>query len=118
MNKLLIAAAVAALAPAAAQAQDLSGAWKLNLNIADMMIPLTCTFTQMGGTLGGTCDGADGKPAAVTGTVDGTKLKWSYDTTFQDMPMHVAYAGEVKPDSTIGGTVEATGASGTFTGTK
>lgn len=118
MKTLMIAAAVAVLAPAAALAQDMSGAWKLNLNIADMMIPLGCTFTQMDKTLGGTCDGADGKPATVTGTVDGTKIAFAYDTNFNGMPMHVAYTGDVKPDNTISGAVNVPGSSGTFTGTK
>ena len=117
MKKLLIAAAVL-LAPTAASAADLSGVWKLNLDIAGMMIPLACTFTETGQTLGGTCDGADGKPAAVTGAIDGSKVTWAYDTKFQDMPMHVAYTGEIKADASIGGAVDASGNAGTFTGTK
>lgn len=118
MKTLMIAAALAAMTPAAALAADLSGAWKLNLDIGGMMIPLNCTFTQTGGALGGTCDGADGKPAVVKGAVDGTKITWTYDTTFQDMPMHVAYTGEVKADNTVAGTVDASGNAGTFTGAK
>jgi hypothetical protein len=118
MKTLLIAAAALVLAPAVASAADLSGMWKLNLNIADMAIPLGCTLSQSGGALTGTCDGADGKPCQVTGTVDGTKVAFAYDTTFQDMPMHVAYTGEMKSDTSMAGAVAVPGASGTFTGTK
>ncbi len=117
MKRLLIAAAVL-LAPAAASAADLSGAWKFNLNIAGMMIPLACTFTETGQTLGGNCDGADGKPAAVTGAVDGSKVTWAYDTVYQGMPMHVAYTGELKTDTTIAGALDASGNAGTFDGSK
>jgi hypothetical protein len=117
--KALAFAAALALAPAMVSAADLSGVWKLNLDIQGMPIPLTCTFAQMDKALSGTCDGADGKPAALTGSVDGGKLAWTYDTVFQGMPMHVAYTGEVKADNSISGAVEGTGgASGTFTGTK
>jgi hypothetical protein len=118
MKTLLCAAAALLLAPAVALAQDVSGTWKLTVTVADMPIKLTCTFAQMDNMLSGTCDGADGKPAKVAGTVDGTKVAWAYDTIFQDMPMHVAYTGEVKPDSTIGGQVNLLGLTGTFTGAK
>jgi hypothetical protein len=117
MKKLMIAAAVAVMAPGLALA-DASGAWKLTLNIADMTIPVACTLTQMDKTLGGTCDGADGKPATVTGTVDGTKVSFAYDTNFQDMPLHVAYTGDLKSDTSMSGAVNVPGAAGTFTGTK
>jgi opacity protein-like surface antigen len=120
MHKLLLAAALAALLPASAMAQstDASGAWKLTLDIAGMTIPLNCTFAVMDKSLGGTCDGGDGKPVAITGGVDGSNLNWAYDTTYMGMPMHVVYKGAVKPDSTISGTVDVPGASGTFSGTK
>ena len=118
MKTLMLAAAAALLAPGLAAAQDLSGTWNLNLNIADMMIPVTCTFVQAGQALTGSCGGPDGKPAALTGTVDGAKLSWAYDTQFQDMPMHVAYKGDIKSDTAISGALDVPGASGTFTGTK
>lgn len=118
MKTFLIAAAAVLLAPAAAMAADISGAWKLTLNIADMTIPLGCTLAQSGGTLSGSCDGADGKPATVTGTVDGTKVAFAYDTNFQDMPMHVAYTGELKSDTSMSGAVNVPGSAGTFTAAK
>ena len=56
--------------------------------------------------------------AAGTYTVDGgvTKSEFSYDVTFNDMPMHVVYKGQSQADGSVKGSVEAAGTTGTFTG--
>ena len=120
MNRLAIIAAVALLVPGAASAADLSGVWKLVVNVQDMPVPVTCNFTDKGGALSGTCARSDGseKPAAVSGTVDGSTAKWAYDVTFQDMPLHLAYTGAIASDTAMSGTLDVAGGTGTFTASK
>ena len=121
MKRLFViaAAAGALLAPAIASA-DQSGAWKLSVKVGDMTIPVTCNFTQSGAALSGTCARSDAPeaPAATTGTVDGSAIKFAYDVKFQDMPLHVAYTGAVQGDGSLTGTIDVAGQTGTFTGTK
>lgn len=119
--KTLVAAAFTAalLAPGIASAADLSGKWKIDLNIAGMEFHAECTMTQAAAALSGECAGADGAPAAkMTGSVDGSNCKFAYDIEYQGNPMHVAYAGAVKSDTAMEGQVDVQIAQGTFTATK
>ena len=120
MNRLAMIAALAALAPGVAAAADLSGAWKIVANVNDMPVPVACKFTETGAALSGTCGRTDAPetPGAVTGTVDGSTVKWAYDVKFQDMPLHVAYTGTITSDTAMSGTLDVAGGSGTFTASK
>ena len=121
MRKLLLISALAVLAPGVASAADLSGAWKLAVDVSGMMINITCNLTQQGAALSGTCartDAAGEKPSAVTGSVDGSTAKWAYDVDFNGMPLHIAYTGNVTSDTAMTGTLDVAGGSGTFTATK
>ena len=116
---LTAAAAAALLAPGIAAAADLTGAWKLDLNIGGMEFHAECTLAQAAAALTGSCAGADGQPpAAVTGSVDGSAAKFAYDITYQGNPMHVAYTAAIKSDTAMDGAVDVQIAQGTFTGTK
>jgi len=119
--KTLVAAAFTAalLAPGIAAAADLSGKWKIDLNIGGMEFHAECTMTQAAAALTGSCAGADGAPpSAVTGSVDGSTAKFAYDITYQGNPMHVAYTGNVKSDTAMEGAVDVQIAQGTFTAAK
>lgn len=128
MTKFLIGAAVAgALAlPGFASAADVTGAWTLVINAADMTFHAKCALKQDGAALSGTCppadappDGGDApKPSAVTGAVDGSNVKFGYDISFGDMTMHLDYAGALKSDTAMDGKLEVAGMDGTFTATK
>ncbi len=128
MKKLFVlAAAAGALAlPGLANAADVSGAWKLVISAADMTFHATCNFTQMGADLSGTClpsdpppDGGDApKPSAVTGKVDGSSVKFGYDITFGDMPLHLDYDGALSSDAAMAGKLAVAGMDGSFTATK
>ena len=122
MTRLIIGAAAAAalLAPVAASAADVNGAWKLKVDVADMTIDVNCNLTQSANALSGDCKRADGDeaPAKFTGAVDGDALNWAYDIDMQGQTMHVAYKAQVQPDGTMKGTIEVPGVSGTFTGSK
>jgi hypothetical protein len=120
VKKLLVAASVLALSPAAAFAADLSGAWKINGSFADMGVTysLTCTLTQSGAALSGPCKGPQGEDIKATGSVDGTKTDFSYDTTYQGAPVHLDYKGDVQADGTLKGAIDAGAARGSFTAAK
>ena len=126
MKKLLLAGAFLALAPAGAMAADESGAWKINGAFDAMGInySITCTMAQGdAGALTGTCtapQGETGDPIKATGTVstDGTKVEIQYDTTYQGSPVHLDYKGDVQPDGSLKGTIDAGAAQGTFTASK
>jgi hypothetical protein len=57
--------------------------------------------------------------ADLTGTVTGSKLKFSFTGKAQGNEFTVTYDGEIEGDDTVRGTVDLAGmASGTFTGTR
>jgi hypothetical protein len=124
--KKLVLAAVLALAPGAALAADLSGAWNVAGSFDAMGIKYAsaCTLAQdSGGKLTGTCQGTANESAATTGAVttgaDGkTAVEFAYDTSYQGSPVHLDYKGAVQADGTLSGMVDAGGASGTFTAAK
>jgi hypothetical protein len=116
--KIILAAAALALAPAAALAADVSGAWTVNGAFGDeIKYTAVCTFKQdAAGKLAGSCKQADAADdAASTGQTDGSKVEFAYDTTYQGSPYHLDYKGDLQPDGTISGTVDAGGPQGTFT---
>jgi len=117
MKTLLIAAAVA-FAPAAALAADLSGAWTVNGAFGDeIKYTAACTFKEdSAGKLSGGCRQQDATAdAPATGAVDGSKVEFAYDTTYQGSPYHLDYKGDLQADGTISGTVDAGGPQGVFT---
>ena len=124
MKRLVIAAAAAAALslPGLASAADLSGPWKLVVDVAGMTVHIGCDFKQSGADLSGTCNRTDGdtpeKPTAITGKVDGSTAAWSYSISFSDMPLKLDYTGTVKSDTAMDGKISVAGMDGTFTGTK
>lgn len=124
MKKLMLAAAcLGAMAlPGLASAADLSGPWKLVVDVAGMTVHIGCDLKQSGADLSGTCNRTDGdapeKPAAITGKVDGSVATWSYSVSFGDMPLKLDYTGNVKSDTAMDGKISVAGMDGTFTGTK
>jgi len=128
MKKLLIlAAAAGALAlPGLASAADLSGAWKLAVSAGDMTFHTNCSFTQAAAALTGSCISADPapdgapapKPSAVTGTVDGSNVKFGYDVTFGDMTIHLDYSGALDSDTSMKGNIGVADMQIPFTATK
>jgi hypothetical protein len=120
MRKLCLFAAVAAMAPAAASAANVTGAWKLDVDVGGQAVPVACNFTQNGTALTGTChrSDTDEKAAAVTGTVDGSAAKFAYDIAFQDMPLHIAYTATLASDTAMSGSLDVAGQTGSFKGAK
>ncbi|HUO11436.1 MAG TPA: hypothetical protein VMU37_01645 [Caulobacteraceae bacterium] len=126
MKKLLLAAAILAMAPAAAFAADQSGTWLINAAFDSMGIKYvaTCVLKDDGtGKLSGPCHIDMGDPSAAsdpvaTGSVSGTAFDLAYDTTYQGTPVHLDYKGAVGSDGTVTGTIDTGGPQGTFTASK
>ena len=116
---MLLAGALMALAPVAAVAGDMSGAWKIDGAFDSMGIKysVTCDLKQDGGKLAGPCKTDQGM-AQATGTVDGSKAVLSYDTTYMGGPVHLDYKGDVQADGSLKGVIDAGAAQGTFTAAK
>lgn len=120
MKTMLLSAALA-LAPAAALAADLSGAWNVAGAFGDeIKYAAVCTWKQDGaGKLAGACrqEGA-AADAPASGSVDGSKVEFLYDAAYQGSTYHLDYKGDLQPDGGVAGTVDAGGPQGTFTATR
>lgn len=114
--KLLFALIVLLALPLAAA--DLTGHWKVEVDIAGNTGSPTFTFHQEGNQLTGTYSGLLGE-AKVTGTVDGNKVRWEFKGNYDGNAMTVVYSGTIESPTTIKGKVDLGGAAdGTFTAQK
>ena len=91
---------------------DVTGTWKLNVDLGGDSGPVTLTFEQKGKDLTGTYQGTLGKEA-VTGTLDGNKIEFSFNIQGE---FNVNYKGTVVGEEMKGTCDYAGYASGTFTG--
>lgn len=102
---------------AAAIAADLNGTWHLAVEADIGSGTPTFTFKQAGDKLTGTYSGALGE-APVTGTVDGEKVRFSFEIAPAGDKITVVYSGTVDGKK-MKGTVQFGGlGQGTFTGEK
>ncbi len=111
LNSLL---ALIALPLAAA---DISGAWKLEGNVADVRINRICTIKQAGNKLTGACKNQMNE-LSLTGEVNGNNITWSYDADYQGQKLTLVFKGALEADAAIKGSITTEGASGNFTATK
>ncbi len=120
MRTLLAALALAAAIPCVAQAAtaQLAGAWNITLTTPQGAVPVTCTLTQTGATLAGTCGGGMMDMSQATGAVTDSNFTLAYDVTFSGTPLHVVYTGALQPDGTVSGAFAADPYAGTFTGAR
>ncbi len=121
MKTLLLAAAlVAAPAIACAAPANLSGAWTINGAFDSMGVKyqVACNLTDTAGKLGGSCKGPQGETITCAGSEDGAKFDLAYDTTYMGSPVHLDYKGDIKPDGSVAGIIDAGQAQGAFTASK
>ncbi len=118
MKRLVILAAL--LAPSAALAADISGAWKVDSSVGATPITVNCNIVQTGTVISGDCAPATGNagPTAFTGTVDGPRAKWGYDVTFNGKPAHVGFEADIQSDAAMSGTLDLAGRPSPFTARK
>jgi hypothetical protein len=108
--------------PASATADDASGHWAVAGRAGGKDFTLNCTFAQAGGALTGACiDGPTGDTRVkggrshtlTKGSVIGTKVMFTYKTSFGIIPLTVDYVGARQGDH-ISGQITSP-AAGTFT---
>ena len=113
LSTLLLFAATSALA---ATAPNLTGQWTVHNSIAGNENDQECNFVQTGDKLTGTCKDTD-KEVKVTGSIDGNKVTWKYDSDFNGTPISLTYTATLDDSGKIAGsvTVDPFGVSGDFT---
>ena len=98
-------ATVIALAALPIMAADdvISGKWQIHQSVAGYENDQTCTFTQKGSELTGTCESEQGS-VQIAGKVDDKKVTWTFKSEYNGTAFTVNYTGTVEP-SKISGTI-------------
>ena len=118
MKKLLTVAIVLFAASAfAADTPKLTGNWTLHNSVAGNESDQTCTFVLTDNKLTGSCKSQDNKDLVVTGTLDGNKLTFKYESEYNGTPLTLSYTATLDDSGKFAGTVEVDpfGVSGDFT---
>ena len=102
----------------AAGAPGLTGQWKVHNNISGNESDQDCKFVQTDGKLSGSCKSAD-KEVQITGSVDGNKVTWKYESDYNGSPLTLVYTATLDDSDKISGSVEVQpfGVTGEFTAT-
>jgi hypothetical protein len=92
-----------ATSPAAPQ--SLTGKWKVHIDVAGNEQDQRCSFTQTDKAIAGICDSDQGQ-VKVTGSVDGVKVTWKFDSEYQGTPITLTYTGAYDDKGKLSGTVD------------
>ena len=116
--KRLLATSALLFASSAFAAQNLTGQWAIHSNIAGNESDQVCKLVLIGNKITGTCKSQD-KDLQVTGTVDGNKATWQYQSDYNGSPLTLIYTATLDDSGKITGTVEVQpfGVTGDFTAT-
>jgi hypothetical protein len=87
----ILSAGIAVL-PLAAADDGITGKWQVHQSIAGNDSDQTCTFTQSGTALSGTCESDQGK-VEITGAIEEKKVSWSYKSEYNGTPLTVKFEG-------------------------
>ena len=98
----LLALPAAAAAPAD---NDISGTWSISGDVQGTGVDETCTFTQQGVVLTGSCDTATGK-YDVKGKVDGKTASFTHGGKYQGSDLTITFTGKLAADGTMTGTMD------------
>jgi len=103
-----------------ALAEDVSGVWKVNGQIADHTITPTCTLKQEEKQISGNCKVDADHTLDVKGSVSDKQVTWKYDQEYEGTVYTITYTGTLDSDTSIKGTVTAdpSDSSGDFTAKK
>ena len=105
--KKLIATATLLFAPTAfaAGTPSLSGQWTIHNSIAGNESDQECKFVQTENKLTGTCK-SDDKDLQISGSVDGNKVSWKYNSEYNGTPLTLTYSGTFDESGKLSGTVD------------
>ena len=116
--KILLASTALLFASSAfaAGAPSLTGQWTVHHNIANNESDQECKFVQTDDKLTGSCKSND-KDVPITGSIDGTKLTWKYDSDYNGTALTLTYTATLDDSGKIAGSVEVQpfGVTGDFT---
>lgn len=119
MKKLIVSTVILCATSAfAAGAPSLTGQWSVHNNIAGNENDQECKFVQTDDKLTGTCKSND-KEVAITGSIDGKKVMWKYDSDYNGSPLTLTYTATLDDTQKIAGAVEVQpfGITGEFSAT-
>ena len=103
----------------AAGAPSLTGQWSIHNSIAGNESDQACTFTLADNKISGSCKSSEDKDLPVTGSVDGKKVTWQYESDYNGSPLTLIYTATLDDSDKISGGVEVEpfGVTGDFTAT-
>ena len=96
------------------------GAWTISGDVQGYPINETCTFTQTGDKVTGSCVDSDSKKRDTTVTIDGQKVVFVHDGEYVSKPLTLTYTGTWNDKGELRGDIDVKplGSSGTFTAKK
>ena len=117
MKRLLVTSAFL-FASSVFAAPNLTGKWTIHNNIAGNESDQVCQLAVSDNKITGSCNSQD-KDLPVTGTVDGNKVTWQYQSDYNGSPLTLIYAATLDDSNKITGTVEVQpfGVTGDFSAT-
>jgi len=105
MKAIYTAALFLAASSALAAGPSLNGKWKVHQTIAGNESDTTCSFVQTDAKLTGNCK-SDDKEIPITGSVDGNKVTWKYDTEHDGTALTLTYTATLSASETFAGSVD------------
>ena len=120
MKKLLASFALLfASAAFAAGAPNLTGQWTVHNSIAGNESDQECKFVQTENKVTGTC-AVEEKEVQITGSIDGNKVTWKYETEYNGSPLTLIYTATLDDSGKIAGSIDVDplGVTGDFTATR
>jgi len=115
MTKNLLILLALSILPAAAA--DVSGAWKLEGDVAGVHINRVCTIKQAANKITGACKNQTNE-VPLTGEVNEDKVTWNYDVDYEGSKVTLVFKGTIEAGTSMKGKIETTGTSGEFTAKK
>src|SRR6266436_3874302 len=114
--KRLLAISAFLFASSAFAAPNLTGKWTIHNSIAGNENDQECKLVVTDNKITGSCKSQD-KDLPVTGTVDGNKVSWQYQSEYNNSPITLIYTATLDDSNKIVGTVEVQpyGVTGDFT---
>src|ERR1700730_13846732 len=118
MIKRLLTISAFLFASSAFAAPNVTGQWAIHSNIAGNENDMVCQLAGTDNKITGSCKSQD-KDIPVTGTVDGNKVMWQYQSEYGGSPLTLIYTATLDNSSKIAGVVEVKpyGVTGDFTAT-
>ena len=89
----------------AAGTPSLTGQWSIHNNVAGNESDQECKFVQTENKLTGTCKSND-KDVQISGSVDGNKVSWTYESDYNGTPLTLTYSGTFDESGKLSGTVD------------